>query len=356
MAKELDLGSIRIKSKELKLFEKKDEDLWKAISELDEDILTIIELYKDNNNFELLLDAHDENFLRGSVSPDPEKKVCGARVMVLPNGEKLARAGFSLFAKDLMFNFDNDECLWDVCYTNASKSKTYLYTESKVQLEQDKKLRLVEKFEKHYLEILENCEEKIKQRNCETVYLALYVMLKTFIRVGNIEYYKRFNHKGLTTLQIKDISIDNNFITFEFIGKDGVPQKITKRFEDFFIKKFKKLIGNRDKEEFLFVNENNNVLHSDYFSKILFQWTEEHFYPHIIRSHFADMTCKEFLKKHRTATKQQVEQVFLEIAENLGHKKYNKKTDTWEICFNVTLKNYIHPSYSDRMIKLYSNE
>jgi DNA topoisomerase IB len=283
----------------------------------------------------------------------PDEKICGERIMVLPNGEQLARAGFSLFAKDLKFNFDDDEKLWDVCYTNASGLKTYLYSDSKVHLEQDKKLRLVDKFEEYYLDIFETCEKKIKSKSCNVVDLALYVMLNTFIRVGNVEYFKRFNHKGLTTLQKKDIVIASNIISFNFIGKDGVPQSITKKFPSFFTKKFEGMISEKGDEDFIFTNSNGNCIHSDNFSKVLFDLTGEHFYPHIIRSHYADMTCKNFLKTHRTATKEDIDAIFMEIAESLGHKKYNKKDNIWEINFSVTLKNYIHPIYSERMINLY---
>ncbi|NQZ85534.1 MAG: hypothetical protein HRU03_07480 [Nanoarchaeales archaeon] len=355
MSNELILGSVRIKSDDFRFFEKKKDNLWKAVSELDSRILEVLELYSENDNLDLLIDSKDDLFLRGSLSPNPEASVCGARVMVLPNGDKLARAGFSLFAKDLKFNFDDEEKLWDVCYTNASGLKTYLYTENKVHLEQDKKLRLVDKFEEYYLTILETCEKKIKSTSCGVVDLALYIMLNTYIRVGNIEYFHRFNHKGLTTLQKKDVVIASNILTFSYTGKDGVPQITSKKFPGFFITKFEKLIEDKSSEDFIFTNKNGNCIHSDDFSKFLFNLTGEHFYPHIIRSHYADMTCRDFLKTHRAATHEEVDAVFMKIAENLGHKKYNKKTDTWDVNFAVTLKNYIHPIYSERMINLYKS-
>lgn len=351
MSKELENGSVRIKSSDFRLFKKKSDKLWEVVSDLDSSVLDVLEMYSDNKNLNLLVDLHDDLFLRGSMSPD--EKICGARIMVLPNGEQLARAGFSLFAKDLKFNFDDDENLWDVCYTNASGLKTYLYSDSKVHLEQDKKLRLVDKFEEYHLSIFETCEKKIRSKSCNVVDLALYIMLNTFIRVGNVEYFKRFNHKGLTTMQKKDIVIANNILSFNFIGKDGVPQTISKKFPSFFIKKFETLIDGKSADDFIFTNSNGNCIHSDNFSKVLFDLTEEHFYPHIIRSHYADMTCKNFLKTHITSTKEKVDAVFMEIAENLGHKKYNKKTEKWEVNFAATLKNYIHPIYSERMINLY---
>ena len=36
---------------------------------------------------------------------------------------------------------------------------------------------------------------------------------------------------------------------------------------------------------------------------------------------------------------------FLQIAKDLGHKKYNKKKEQWEISPSITIKSYIYPEY-----------
>ena len=107
-----------------------------------------------------------EEFLKGSINPG--NKISGARIKLLPNGTLLARAGFSLFAKNLKFNNDSNYD-WDVCYENTSGLKTYLYSEDKLHLEQEKKFKLVQKFSENYNKIIftvENNLEKIE-------YLAL---------------------------------------------------------------------------------------------------------------------------------------------------------------------------------------
>jgi len=126
-----------------------------------------------------------------------------------------------------------------------------------------------------------------------------------------------------------------------------------KEFNENYISTLKSHLISLNDDDFVFTNSNGVPLHSEIFSKMMFNWTGEHFYPHIIRSHYADLTCLDFLKHKKRATKEEVESKFLEVAKNLGHKKYNKKTDTWEPNFKVTLVNYIHPTYSQKMIALY---
>ena len=65
-------------------------------------------------------------------------------------------------------------------------------------------------------------------------------MLKTFIRVGNYDYYLKNSHKGLTTLQKRDISIEGDKVIFIFIGKDGVPQHFEKEFSENYVSELKK--------------------------------------------------------------------------------------------------------------------
>ena len=42
---------------------------------------------------------------------------------------------------------------------------------------------------------------------------------------------------------------------------------------------------------------------------------------------------------------QDPEKLFLQIAKDLGHKKYNKKKEQWEISPKITIQNYIYPEY-----------
>ena len=335
MIKDFEVGTKRINSVSHKLYIKTSTS-WDFLDEISDDLKSIISQYSKNKTLKFLIDEKHPEFLKGSLSP--ENKILGERIKLLPEGSQLARAGFSIFAKNLRFNNDpNHE--WDVCYENTSGLKTYLYSEDKIHLEQEKKFKLVQKFSENYKNIISNVEN-----NLETIqYLALYTLLKTFIRVGNYHYFLKNSHKGLTTLLKRDISIDGKMVLFDFIGKDGVPHQITKEFPEDYVKQLKKILSSRKADDFVFTGINRKPLHSEDFSSIFFNITQEHFYPHIIRSHHADSVCLDYLEGKTKI--QDPEKLFLQIAKDLGHKKYNKKKEKWEISPNITIKSYIYPEY-----------
>ena len=88
-------------------------------------------------------------------------------------------------------------------------------------------------------------------------------------------------------------------------------------------------------------------MHSEDFSSIFYNITQEHFYPHIIRSHHADSRCLDYLNGKIDI--QDPEKLFLDIAKDLGHKKYNKKKEKWEISPSITIQSYIYPEYVKRI-------
>ena len=79
-------------------------------------------------------------------------------------------------------------------------------------------------------------------------YLALFTLIKTHIRVGNLEYYLSHKHKGLTTLQKQDIKIDKktNKVIFDFVGKDGVPQHVEKDFPAYYVETLQTILNKKD--------------------------------------------------------------------------------------------------------------
>ena len=344
-------GTKRVKTQDLKLYQKKG-NKWIETTNMAPTTKKAIELYTQNKKIEHLIDTIIQDFLKGHINP--EGQIGGGRIKILPNGKKLARGGFSIFAKNLKFNTEGNY-EWDVCYENVSGLKTYLYNEDKLHLEQERKAKHVDKFAKNYPAIINKLEEDIKKtKNLDklTEYVALYTLIITKIRVGHLEYYNHLRHKGLTTLQKKDLKLDGNKVNFKFIGKDAIPQDITKEFPEFYMNALKKILEKKKKDEFVFA-KNNKPIHSETFSKILNKYTGEHFYPHIIRSYYADTTSKNFIDTHKKATKKEVLEEFKLIASELGHKKFNKKKNEWELDYKVTIANYIRPKYSEKMKSLY---
>lgn len=347
----LEYGIIRIKSSDLKPYILKNNS-WVLINNINKNIKNLIENYSKNNNIHLLIDEDNNEFLKGYL--DSNQMISGKRINILPNGKKLARGGFSIFAKNLKFN-TNKKNEWDVCYENSSGLKTYLYSQEKIELEKKRKRKIVNSFIKEYPNIIKKLEFDVKNKK-KVEYLALYILIKTYMRVGNLEYYNHLKHKGLTTLQKKDIKIDeiNNQVIFEFIGKDGVPQRIEKEFENFIIVQLKKLLDTKKDLDFVFTDLNSHPIHSQVFSKILFDYTNKHFYPHIIRSFYADTECRKFIKNHKKPlSKKIVIDEFKRIGLNLGHKKYDKKKKEWVVDYKATIDNYIRPDYVEKMRDMY---
>ena len=341
-------GTLKVKSNDLNFYILKDNE-WSRSRKKIKSTQKAIDSYKKKGNIAFLIDDKENEFLKGKYLP--ENIPAGQRITILPSGKKISRGGFSLFAKNLKIN-TSKKFKWDICYENVSGLKTYLYDEDKIHLEQKRKAKIVDEFEKSYLEILEKLEKDIK-RTGKIKYLGLAILLKTKMRVGNLEYYLNSKHKGLTTIQKKDIKIIGNKIIIDYIGKDEIPQHKEAEFENYFIEKIKTILDEKENEDFIFTDLKGLPLHSTVFSKILFKYTGKHFYPHIIRSWHADRECKQFFNYKRKASKKEVLNKLKQIANDLGHKKFNKNKNTWEPDYKITVSNYIRPKYYEKMKKLY---
>lgn len=346
MSEKFPTGTRRISPKKENYLILKEQN-WEEDRILHDNVRSILYQYKINGSEKFLLDSIDPNFYKGFLTPDI--KPGGPRITNLPNGKKIARGGFSLFAKKLQFNMSDKE-QWDVCYQNVSGLKTYLYSEDKIHIEQENKYRLVLEFEKNYKDIFRKLKKDILETHC-LEHIALYVLLTTFMRVGCYYHYKHTSHKGLTTLQKKDISIENGTVTFSFIGKGGVPQKIQKKYPLWFEKELEEKLEFREDDDFVFANKFGVPFHSSVFSEILLNYTQEHFYPHIIRSHIADMICHKFIEenKNKQITKKDVQDLLFSIAKILGHKKFDKKENKWVLSSKVTQESYIYPPLLERI-------
>ena len=119
MKKDYYIGTKRIKSSTLKQHIKTSTS-WDFLDELSENLNTILLFYSINNTLYYLIDEKQKEFLKGSINP--ENKISGARIKQLPNGTLSARAGFSLFAKNLKFNNDFNYD-WDVILKKQEESK-----------------------------------------------------------------------------------------------------------------------------------------------------------------------------------------------------------------------------------------
>ena len=341
---EVAIGTLRL-GKDLKFYEKTKTGWKKSQKQIPETINTI-KLFKAHHTFKELIDKKNPQFLKGQLSPD--NNVRGARINILPDGKKLDKA-YSILAKNLTIHGESSHDHWDVIYQNPNGKYAYLYTQEKKNKAVKKKYQTVKEFEKKYPIIQKNVLNALKDKN-DVLAVPVYTLLKTYMRIGNEIYYKAHGHKGLTTLKKKDILINKNNVTFSYLGKNGVPEKITESFPELYIQRLKEITNPIKINDFIFIDKNTgHPLHDTHFKEAFKKYCGQEFYPHIVRSYYATSTAEKFLKNKKSASKQEVKDLYNSIAEKLGHKRFNKKENQWKDNYNVTIHYYIQPNLVEKI-------
>ena len=332
--KDIPPGTIRIKVKDLKPYEKTKSG-WKKSKE--KFSLDVVKLFKAHKNFKALVDTKDSKFLKGQLF---EGKCQGARINILPDGKKLDKA-YSLFAKNLCVHDQKSNEHWDVIYQNPNGGFAYVYTLDKKAKAKKVKFKKVHEFEKLYPKLKKKVEKSLK--NGDILDLAMFTLLNTYMRVGTEVYYKARKHKGLTTLKKEDVKVKGNVVTFDYVAKDGVPRKIVKEFPRIYVTRLSKRLKSLKKNDFVFSDDNGRPLKDMKFKALFKDYCGKEFYPHIVRSFHATYRAEMFLKDHKKFSKNEMKEFFTSLAEDLGHKKYSKKEGVWKDSYTVTLNHYVDP-------------
>ncbi len=340
------VGSIRILAKGFSAV-RKTRAGWKRAKVDIPGVFDVIKLFEKNNYLGALVDVRTPRFLNGGLSSSG--KTYGARVNVLPSGHVLDKA-YSLFAKGLVIHDELSNSHWDAIFLNPNGKYSYLYSLEKKERMRKKKYSAVEDFDKSLGSINRAVNRGV--RVGDIMALAMRTLLQTKMRVGSEIYYKAHGHKGLTTLKRGDVVISGKDVTFSYISKDGVPQKIVDRFSSEYVKSLGRVLGKLKRSDFIFANELGQPLKDRDFMKAFGSYCGEEFYPHIVRSHYATKEAEGFLGSHKKATKEEVDNLFSGIAERLGHKRYSKSGNRWETDYNATVHYYIKPKFVERILKL----
>lgn len=343
--KEIPIGTIRVDAKTLEPYSKTKKG-WRKIKRESPELNAVVALYKAADQFDLLVDKKNPRFLKGQLSNEGREQ--GARIVELPNGEKLEKA-FSLFSKHLQLHDQDSHDHWDVLYQNKGGTWSYVYTLEKRNKHRAKKYMKVDKFAKRYQKLHDNAKKALSDKS-DYMAIPMYTLLHTFMRVGNETYFKAHGHKGLTTLMKRDVKIKGRLVKFTFFGKDGVPQSIEYEFPKEYVSRLKTLLSKKKPKDFVFTKD-GHLLHENDFKKAFKLYCGEEFYPHIVRSYYASNCVKKALKVNSSFTKDSMQNLFLGIAHNLGHKKFDKKTNQWQDSYNVTVRNYVQPELVEEVMK-----
>ncbi len=338
-------GTIRI-SKNLQVYELK-KDKWVLSNKSFPEAIQAINSFIKHGKLKEIIDSKNPRFIRGQLSP--KGKIQGARINIIPTGEKIDKA-FSIFAHNLTFHDESSHDHWDLIYRNPNGKFAYCYTLKKKSETQKNKYKKVLSFEKVYKKLEKKTKQALKDKE-DICAVPMYTLLKTYMRIGNEINYNKNGHKGLTTLTKKDISINKNNVTFKYLAKDGVPMEISKEFPVEYINRLKENLNSKKNSEFIFLKDNKPLKDTDLMNAFE-KYCGQRFYPHIVRSFYATKKAKEFLQKHQKAEKRQVKSLFLEIAEQLGHKRFDKKHNEWRDNYAVTIRHYIRPDLVEKIENL----
>jgi len=301
-------------------------------------------LFKAHKNFNVLIDKKNPRFLKGQLYHGKDQ---GARINILPDGTIIDKA-YSLFAKELTVHDQSSDEHWDVLFQNPGGTWSYCYSLEKKAKNTLNKYKKVQKFDEIYLKLIKNVSSALKNKK-DNLALPMYTLLRTRMRIGNEIYYKLHNHKGLTTLKKKNIKIKGKEIEFKYVGKDGVPQDIKKKFPELYVKRIRKHLNNLKANDFVFVSKSGKPLPEKDFKLAFKKYCGQEFYPHIVRSHYATTKVKNFIKGKRKLSKKEVNELYLEIAASLGHKKFVKKDNVWKESSSVTVGHYIEPKLVEKV-------
>ncbi len=334
----MEKGVIRISAKDLQVYEFNGK--WKKSKVELPDAMEVVKLFKAHDNLKELVSKKDSAWLKGMTNRKGE--IFGERVNVLPDGTRLDKA-YSIFAKHLKIHDENNHG-WDVLFQNKGGTWNYAYSVEKKLCAKNKKYEAVRDFEKIYPHLHKKVIEALGDES-DIMAVPMITLLETLMRVGNEMYYKKDGHKGLTTLTKKDVVIKKNNVEFNFLGKDGVPQRIERQFNPAYIHRLRKIIQNIRQNDFIFVNpETHRPLKDMAFENAFARYCGKRFYPHIVRSYFATKAVEDFLKKNKgLIEREKFEELLTKIADRLGHKKFSKKKDEWEISYKITMSHYIDP-------------
>ncbi len=302
-------------------------------------------LFFAHGNLDAIIDKKDPRFLKGQLMPDGA--IRGARIGILPDGQKLDKA-YSLFARNLTIHDESSDDHWDVMFQNPGGSYSYVYTLEKREAHRSRKYRAVSRFEKRYPVLKRRVTRALRD---ESDYLAMpmYTLLRTCMRIGNETYYRAHGHKGLTTLKKSDISIGHKSIEFSYLSKGGVPRTIIESFPASYVGRLKRTLAPLKRNSFVFTSPGGKPLSDHHFKEGFRKYCGMEFYPHIVRSYYATSRAKEFLKSHRKADKAEIDELFSGIAEKLGHKRFDKKAGVWKESHSITINYYIQPEVLERI-------
>ncbi len=171
---------------------------------------------------------------------------------------------------------------------------------------------------------------KSKDEKTRTIATVCYLIYSTAMRVGDEKDSDEADTVGATTLRKEHITITENAVKFDFLGKDSVEwQKTVKAEGDDkqFQENLKRIIGKKKPKDEIFDKITSRRVNA-YYSKIVPGMTAK-----VFRTYLATKAVKDYLAKHDTIKEKSVDAKIhhaklanLEAAKKCNHKRTIPKT------------------------------
>ena len=229
-----------------------------------------------------------------------------------------------------------NDATWLAKWTDRLTGKTkYVWLADTAGLKQDKDkakyekaARLGEKIDSiqdRMVQDMKSTDEKTR-----TIATACYLIYRTAMRVGDEKDPDEADTVGATTLRKEHISITDDSVGFDFLGKDSVRWKETVKAEGHdaqFRENIKRIIGKKKPKDEIFEGITSRHVNA-YYSGIVKGMTAK-----VFRTYLATKVVREYLAKHDTiGEKTANEKIFhaklanLEAAKKCNHKRTIPKT------------------------------
>lgn len=218
--------------------------------------------------------------------------------------------------------------------------KQYRYHSRWSTLQQETKFHRMFEFGKVLPALRKKIQKDLAQEGfSESKVIAMLVSLmeRTYIRVGNDDYEKRYGSYGLTTLKNKHVNVHGDIVTFSFKGKKGVYHKITLKSKKFarIIKQCKAIPGS---ELFQYYDHEGNLrkVDSGQVNQYIKDAFSQDFTTKDFRTWAGTLMMLRLLKSASpcdslTGFKKNVNEALMEVSRKLGN--------TVAVC----KKYYVHP-------------
>lgn len=209
---------------------------------------------------------------------------------------------------------------------DKQKKTQYIYHPLFVSLSHYNKFSRLKEFCKN-LKYLNQKIASVKRDLSDPEYvmcLLFRILMKTYIRVGN-ECYTKVEAKkktyGLTTLQKKHVTITNDKIVFDFIGKKHIRHKI--ELVDKVIAKDVKELISMDNDSIFNIKSNDL---NNYLNEVMSKDGSTKFTCKDFRTFASNKLFIDFLKSYpvpftNSEIEKNIKQTFDEVAKQLGHTK-----------------------------------